>query len=66
MCLVSPTVFSDCMAEHEWGRISTGTGKANDQKPEAACQERGGRDSGKERHFQLHTRSAQNPLLVNV
>lgn len=51
MCLVSPTVFSDCMAEHEWGRISTGTGKANDQKPEAACQERGGRDSGKERHF---------------
>lgn len=53
MCLVSPTVFSDCMAEHERGRISTVTGKADDQKPEGSLSREGwaGQDSGKERHF---------------
>lgn len=51
---MSPTVFNDCMAGHEQGRISTGTGKANAKKPGGSLAERGVLDkteSGKERHF---------------
>lgn len=51
MCLVSPTSFNKCVAEHEQGRISTG--KANDEKPGGSLSDRGRLDeteSGKERH----------------
>lgn len=53
MCLVSPPVFNDCTAEHERGRISTGTSKAHNQKPGVSLSREGwaGQDSGKERHF---------------
>lgn len=40
MCLVSPSFFNVCVREHEQGRISTGTGKANKKKQGGSLSDR--------------------------